>query len=173
MLPSVQDKQNQILLQYWSSLGEKTEQKTLSHMKFAYFLTPVSSHIVFSYILQMSALPFERFVGNAVHSQISIPDLSYLCSFCPDTGKANMELLVCTRGFGTLTQEWSRVHVGKRGMRWDLKANCMPFCSTYSPTVSSEDPSESGKKSKSVDFCTVSRDSVQEMKHFDNIHLCR
>lgn len=43
--------------------------------------------------------------------------------------------------------------LGKRGMRWDLKAKNMPFCLTYSPIVASEDPpDERGKKKQGCWF---------------------
>lgn len=55
------------------------EEKTVPHVKFAYFLTPMSSHILFRYILHMPAFLYEWSLGNTVHSQISIPDISFLC----------------------------------------------------------------------------------------------
>lgn len=64
---------------FFSVLIFSGEQKTLPCMKFAYFLTPVSSHILFRYVLHMPASLYEWSVGNALHSQISIPDISFLC----------------------------------------------------------------------------------------------
>lgn len=116
------------------------EQKTLPHMKFSYFLTSVSSsHILSGYILHIPAFLYE-WSGK----WSSLPDKHFL-------------LMLALFWLRRSQHETSHVHwkiwewsdpesvLGKRGMRWDLKANKMPFCSTYSPPVASEGPDEREK----------------------------
>lgn len=127
---------------FFSVLIFSGEQKTLPCMKFAYFLTPVSSHILFRYILHMPASLYEWSVGNALHSQISIPDISFLLALSWHRKSQHGTSCVHWR-----TWEWSDPEsvLGERCMRWDLKANSMPFCSSYTPPVPSEGPEEMEK----------------------------